>query len=148
MAELRTELNDDQLRTAWGWIGGESYWAKGMSWPLFERACRNSLCFGMVEDETLEAFARVVTDQASFAWLCDVFVSEDARGKGHGKALMDAMTHDPRLQNLRRWSLATSDAHGLYRQYGFEPANAAAHMERLEPGVYARLAAEAETPAG
>ncbi|KQW82706.1 GNAT family N-acetyltransferase [Brevundimonas sp. Root1279] len=143
MAELRTELTDDELRTAWRWIAQESYWAKGISWPLFERACRGSYCFGLVEDGTLEAFARVVSDGATFAWLCDVFVSKDARGKGHGKALMDAAMADPRLQDLRRWSLATADAHGLYRQYGFEPANAATHMERLEPGVYARLADQA-----
>ncbi|WP_269515741.1 GNAT family N-acetyltransferase [Brevundimonas subvibrioides] len=132
---------EDQLRIAWRWIAEDSYWGAHIPWDTFRRACDGSLCFVMVQNDTPVAFARVVTDGATFAWLCDVFVDPAARGQGRGKALMQAIMDDPRLQGLRRWGLATADAHGLYQHYGFEPADPLRHMERVDRDIYPRLAA-------
>lgn len=136
---LTTDLSDDQLLLAWRWIAEESYWGANIPWDTFSRACSGSTCFGLVEDDRLLAFARVVTDGATFAWLCDVFVDDDARGRGLGKTLMTGIMADRRLQGLRRWGLATADAHGLYEQYGFEPADALRHMEKVDRKIYPRL---------
>lgn len=136
---LITDLSDDQLRLAWRWIAEESYWGAHISWDTFSRACSGSVCFGLVENGRLLAFARVVTDTATFAWLCDVFVDDAARGQGLGKALMTGIMADTRLQGLRRWGLATADAHGLYEQYGFEPADPLRHMEKVDRDIYPRL---------
>ena len=89
------------------------------------------------DDGAQVGFARVVTDRATFAYLCDVFVLERARGRGVSKALMDAIVAHPDLQGLRRFSLATADAHGLYARYGFAPlGDASRFMEVYRPGVY------------
>lgn len=140
MPRLRTDLTEADLRVAWGWMARESYWARQIPWPVFERACRGSICFGLFEADRIVAFARVVTDGATFAWLCDVFVDGEARGRGLGKALMDGVLADPRLQDLRRWGLATADAHGLYAQYGFEPVDPLRHMEKVDRAIYSRAA--------
>ena len=135
-ATLITDFDEARLRTAWRWIAEESYWGARIPWDVFSRACAGSLCFGLVEDDDLLAFARVVTDQATFAWLCDVFVDDRARDRGLGKQLMADMLADPRLQGLRRWGLATADAHGLYARYGFEPADPLRHMEKVDRNIY------------
>ena len=115
-----------------------SYWSPGISRELVERAVRNSLCFGVYEGERQVGFARVVTDQATFAYLADVFVLESHRGQGLSKALMSAIVADPRLRGLRRWLLATRDAHKLYERYGFTPlAKPQRFMELHNPDVYA-----------
>ncbi|HXZ99989.1 MAG TPA: GNAT family N-acetyltransferase [Candidatus Binatia bacterium] len=107
------------LRLAHRWIAG-SYWAAGIPWETFERACAHSLCFAAMVGQEQVGFARVVTDQATFAWLADVYVAEGARGRGVGARLVAAVTDDPRLQGLRRFILATADAHGLYERFGFQ----------------------------
>jgi GNAT superfamily N-acetyltransferase len=135
-ATLITDFDEARLRTAWRWISEESYWGARIPWDVFSRACAGSLCFGLVEDDDLLAFARVVTDQATFAWLCDVFVDDRARDRGLGKQLMADIFPDPRLQGLRRWGLATADAHGLYARYGFEPADPLRHMEKVDRDIY------------
>lgn len=109
----------------------QSYWARGIPRALVERAVRNSLCFGLYEGERQVGFARVVTDQATFAYLADVFVIESHRGRGLAKALVAAVVAEPRLQGLRRWMLATRDAHSLYARFGFEPL--------VDPGVFMQL---------
>ncbi|WP_339933379.1 GNAT family N-acetyltransferase [uncultured Brevundimonas sp.] len=144
MPELRTELTEDDLRIAWRWIAEESYWGASIPWPTFERACQSSICFGLFESDRLIGFARVVTDGATFAWLCDVFIDAGARGRGLGKTLMDAVMAEPRLRDLRRWGLATADAHGLYEQHGFESADPLRHMEKVDRGIYLRLAPRQE----
>ena len=144
MTDLRNTLTEAELRIAWRWIAEESYWGAHIPWAVFERACRGSLCFGLFEDARLVAFARVVTDEATFAWLCDVFVDAGARGRGLGKTLMDGIMAAPELQDLRRWGLATADAHGLYAQYGFEAADPLRHMEKVDRGIYPRLAEKDE----
>ena len=83
---------------------------------------QNSICFGAFEGGGQVGFARVISDRATFAYVCDVFVLDSHRGRGVGKRLMAAVTSHPELQNLRLWTLFTRDAHGLYRQVGFQEA--------------------------
>ena len=97
----------------------DCYWAKGISLEKVLKRIDNSMCFGVYENGNQVGFARVITDYESFAYLADVFILETHRGKGLSKLLMhDIMAH-PDLQNLRRFMLATMDAHGLYTQFGF-----------------------------
>jgi ribosomal protein S18 acetylase RimI-like enzyme len=96
-----------------------SYRAREIPKGLVARAIRGSLCFGLFKDDRQVGFARVATDKTTFAYLCDVYVLEDFQGRGLGKWLMDAVVAHPDLQGLRRFVLATRDAHGLYERYGF-----------------------------
>ena len=115
-----------------------SYWAKNIPLNTMEKAMNNSLCFGVFTDSGQQvAFARMVTDAATFAYLADVFVLEEHRGKGISKWLMEAIIEDPNLQGLRRMALATSDAHSLYEQFGFRSLNSPeSFMELHQPNVY------------
>ena len=116
-----------------------SYWAEGIPVGVVRRSIEHSLCFGAYEGEEQVGFARVVPDRATFAYLCDVFVAEGHRSRGLGKLLMEAIVAHPDLQGLRRWLLATRDAHGLYRQFGFTGlARPEIFMERHDADVYAR----------
>lgn len=107
------------LGLAHSWLTA-SYWSTNIPWETFQRACAHSLVFAAVLDGEQVGFARVVTDQATFAWLADVFVAEPARGRGVGSRLLAAIVGDARLQGLRRFVLATRDAHALYQRFGFE----------------------------
>jgi GNAT superfamily N-acetyltransferase len=108
-----------------------SYWAAGRPRELLARALQHSLCLGLYHESGQVGLARVVSDYATFAWLCDVFVLEEHQGRGLGKWLIGAAVAHPRLQGLRRMMLATRDAHGLYRQHGFTPLDEPARwMER------------------
>ena len=123
----------------------ESYWAEGIPRELVERAILNSLCFGVYSRNQQIAFARVVSDYATFAYIADVFVLAPWRGRGISKALMAEIVHHPDLQQLRRWLLGTKDAHGLYQRYGFTaPRFPERQMERTDPGVYLRMAQTAK----
>ena len=102
-------------------LSGHSYWAKGVSRAVVDRAIDHSLCFGVYRAGQQIGFARVVTDQATFAWLADVFIDEGHRGQGWSKKLVAAVLAHPGLQGLRRFLLVTLDAHGLYTQFGFTP---------------------------
>ena len=111
-----------------------AYWAKGRPRERTERAIANSLVFGVYEGEKQIGMARIVSDYAIFAYLCDVFIHEDYRAHGIGKWLMETVMGHPDLQGLRRWTLATSDAHGLYRQFGWNPiSNPDNWMEIFRP---------------
>jgi len=116
-------------------LSEETYWARGETREIIENALRHSLCLGAYAPTGDQAgLARVVTDYATFAWLCDVFVLAPHRRQGLGKALVQAAISHPRLQTLRRFSLATRDAHGLYAQFGFTPLAAPeTQMERRNP---------------
>lgn len=103
------------------YLDKESYWAKGIPADRVKRAIENSMCFVICKQKELAAFARVVTDKATFAYICDVFVLEGHRRLGLSKWLMQTIVQHPELQGLRRWSLATADAHKLYEQFGFKP---------------------------
>ena len=110
-----------------------SYWARGVPLEVVGRSVENSLCFGLYRGEEQVGFARVVTDRATFAYLADVFVLEGYRGRGLGKWLMEVVLSHPDLRDLRRWMLATADAHGLYRGYGFrELGSPEIFMERKD----------------
>ena len=98
-----------------------SYWAKNRSLKTTKLTIKNSLCFGIYFKQDQIGFARVITDYATFAYLADVFVLEDFRGKGLSKWLMEVILNYSELQNLRRWFLATRDAHKLYEKFGFKP---------------------------
>lgn len=138
---VSNELSPADIDTAYRWISQESYWAPGVPRDIFERSVANSLNFALRDgDSAFRGFARVVTDKATFAYLCDVFICASVRGQGAGQALVSAIMEHPDLQQLRRWMLATRDAHGLYGKYGFEvPENPERLMVRLDQGLYARL---------
>ena len=132
------EVSHDPARLDVGvvhsFLAQDSYWAKGIPREMVERAIAHSLCFGVYQGGAQVGFARIVTDRATFALLADVFVLEGHRGKGLSKWLMQAVIAHPDLQGLRRMLLLTSDAHELYRQFGFtEIGNAWRFMEVLRP---------------
>ena len=102
-------------------LSNHSYWAAGRPQRVVRRSLANSLCFGLYEGTRQIGLARVVTDRATFAWLCDVFVLAPYRGQGLSKWLLQCVLSHPDLQGLRRFLLATRDAHGLYERYGFAP---------------------------
>ncbi|HRD28575.1 MAG TPA: GNAT family N-acetyltransferase [Caulobacter sp.] len=128
------------LPLAHRWISEQSYWGKHIPYLTFATAVRNSLTFAAyAPDGAMAAMARVVTDRATFGWLCDVFVDEAHRGRGLGKALMACVKAHPDLQGLRRLHLATADAHELYRQFGFtELTGVDRWMEIRDPDLYTR----------
>lgn len=129
-------LDIDVIHT---FLSEESYWSKGIPRDVVERAIAHSLCFGMYKDGVQVGFARVVSDHATFALLADVFVLDGHRGKGLSKWLMQVVVAHPDLQGLRRLLLLTSDAHELYRKFGFtEIGNAWRFMEVLRPDIYER----------
>lgn len=115
-----------------------AYWCLNIPKHTLKTALSNSLCFVIKnEDGELLAFARVVSDYATFANLLDVFVLPDNRGLGVGKTLIKAVVEHPKLQGLRRFTLATKDAHGLYQQFGFKaPKFPDANMEIYLPNIY------------
>ena len=104
------------------WLAEESYWAEGIPQEIVERAIAGSDCFGLYHEPTSKqaGFARVITDGATFAYLCDVFIFPEFQGQGLGTWLMDVIWNRPEMHSLRRWSLATRDAHALYEKFGFE----------------------------
>ena len=119
----------------------EAYWSRGIPREVVERALEGSLCFGGYLDGHQVAFARVVTDGATFGYLADVFVVPEHRGQGHARTLMAAVMAHPRLRGLRRLTLATRDAHGLYASFGFAaPLRPETLMEKFDPDIYAKAA--------
>lgn len=126
--EISTEKSLLDIPLIHRFLSEESYWAKGISRELVERAIENSFCFGVYSGDKQVGFARVMTDFVTFAYLADVFVLPEFRGKGISKELINFIKSYPELQGLRRWLLATVDAHGLYKQFGFTPLS---HPERF-----------------
>lgn len=125
------------LEVIHGFIAQESYWAKAIPKPLVERMIQNSLCWGVYHEAGQIGFARVITDKATFAYLADVFILPEHRGKGLSKALVATILAHPDLQGLRRWMLVTADAQSLYERFGFKPVpNPERHMEIHRPGLY------------
>jgi GNAT superfamily N-acetyltransferase len=126
-------------------LSEHSYWARGIPRDVVARSIANSLCFGVYAfgksgpdpDRRQVGFARVTTDRATFAYLADVFILPEHRGQGLSKRLMEAVLTHPDLQGLRRWMLATTDAHELYRRYGFTAlSHPDSFMQRHNPDVY------------
>jgi GNAT superfamily N-acetyltransferase len=122
-----------------------SYWSPGLPLDVLTRAIDGSLCFGLYHDREQVGFARVITDRATFAYLCDVYVLERHRGRGLGRWLIEMVVGHPSLQGLRRFVLVTRDAHGLYQRHGFRPlARPEGYMEVHRPDIYARATKQAE----
>lgn len=118
-------------------LSTQAYWSLNIPFATVKRSVENSLCFGVYQGDTQVGFARVITDFATIAYLGDVFILPEHRGKGLSKRLIATIMAHPDLQGLRRWILLTSDAHGLYRQYGWKPiAIPDRYMEIANPGVY------------
>ena len=116
-----------------------SYWAAGRSVETIRRSIENSVSFGIYKGTEQVGFARVITDYATFAWIADVFVLEEHRGKGLSKWLMEVIITHPELQGFRRWVLATKDAHDLYRKFGFHELKLPERwMERHDPKTQER----------
>lgn len=116
-----------------------SYWAEGISKEIIQRSINGSLCFGVFENEKQIGFARMITDKATFAYLADVFIIEEYRGRGLSKWLMQTIISYPDLQGLRRMMLATRDAHELYRNFGFVSlTNADRWMQIHNADIYKR----------
>ncbi|MFA6979674.1 MAG: GNAT family N-acetyltransferase [Ignavibacteriaceae bacterium] len=115
---ISTDKSQLDLTVISNWLTKESYWATNRSLETIKLSIENSLCFGVYEEQRQIGFARIVTDYATFAWLCDVFILNDYKGKGLGKWLVETITTQPVLKNLRSFILATRDAHGLYERYG------------------------------
>ena len=114
-----------------------SYWSPGIPLEIVKQAAANSVTFGVYLSGGQIGYARVISDLATFAYLADVFILEGERGKGLSKWLVTSILSAPCLQGLRRWMLATKDAHGLYQQYGFEPLdNPDVFMQINRPNIY------------
>lgn len=137
------EISTDRARVDLDVVHGflkTSYWSPGVPREVVERAVQNSLCFSAFIAGRQVGFARVITDQATFAYLADVFVLPKHRGNGIGSALIAAVMAHPALQHLRRRLLATRDAHELYARFGFQPlAEPSLFMEITTPDIYTRL---------
>ena len=123
-----TDKNKLQLKVIHDFLSKESYWAQNMPIELIKESIAGSICFAIYFNNKQIAYARVITDNATFAYLADVFVLEEHRGKGLSKELMRFILDHPSLKKLRRFMLATRDAHGLYKQFGF---NALAKPETI-----------------
>jgi GNAT superfamily N-acetyltransferase len=138
------DLDKDRLDFAliYAFLSKCSHWARGMTEDMLRRAIAHSLVFAMYRDDIQIGFARVISDEATFAYLTDVFVVAEERNAGLGQWLVETILADPRLQRLRRWLLVTRDAETLYRRCGFaDPARGLAYLERLDTAAPGREAA-------
>ena len=135
--EISTDRARLDVEAIHNFLVEESYWAKTRTFEQTRTAIENSLCFGAYAHGRLIGFGRVVSDFATFAYIGDVFVLDEFRGQGISKNLMQAIVDHPQLQGLRRWLLATKDAHGLYRQFDFDQLKFPDRwMERTAPDAY------------
>ena len=127
--QIDTDPRRLQVDIIYDYLTNRSYWAKGRSLEVIEKSIANSLCFGVYEGQSMVGFARVISDYATFGWVCDVFILESHRGLGLSKWLVETIVEHPDLKGIRRLLLATRDAHELYRCYaGFRVVE---HPEKL-----------------
>jgi GNAT superfamily N-acetyltransferase len=136
--EISTDREALDIALIHDYLSLHTDWARNIPYEIVARSIGHSLCFGGYRDGRQVAFARVITDYATFANLVDVFVLPDHRGRGYSKRMMQAVIAHPELQGLRRFTLATADAHRLYEQFGFaSPGRPQNMMERYFPEIYA-----------
>ena len=136
---ISTDPSKLNVEVIYQYLSQESYWAKDIPFETVKKSIEHSLCFGLYHQQEQIGFARLITDKATFAYLADVFILKEYRGKGLSKFLMTAIQSHPELQNLRRWLLGTKDAHGLYEQFGwtrFTEELSDRFMTRHNPDVY------------
>jgi GNAT superfamily N-acetyltransferase len=136
--ELSTDREKMDLEFIHGFLSREAYWCRDIPFDTVKRSVDNSLNFGIFHSGHGQiGFARVITDYATIAYLGDVFILPEYRGRGLSKWMMEQVMTHPGLQGLRRWILLTADAHGLYRQFGWQPAaRPELYMEMHDPIVY------------
>jgi ribosomal protein S18 acetylase RimI-like enzyme len=137
--EIRISTNraDVNLDVVHAFLSQDAYWSKNIPFELVRKAIENSYCFSAFVEDRQVGFARVISDGATFAYLCDVFTLPEFRGRGIGKKLMQTVQAHPELQGLRRWMLMTADAHKLYESYGFNAlAKPDRAMEISKPDIY------------
>lgn len=108
---------------------GNVYWAKNRTRELIEKSIEESLCFGVYHIDKQVGFARIVTDNSTFSWICDIIIDDEHRGKGLGKKLVEVIVDHPDIKNTKMF-LATKDAHGLYEKYGFKKTEAMVKRQR------------------
>jgi GNAT superfamily N-acetyltransferase len=138
---VSTDASRLDLAAVHDYLCNHSYWCRGIPLETLQRALENSLCFNLLHGSRQVGLARVISDRATYAYLCDVYVLEAHRGRGHGRWLIECVSRHADLQGLRRMSLVTADAHNLYAGFGFvQLAKPERHMEKLEPEIYLRNA--------
>jgi len=134
---ITTDKSLMNIQDIYHWLSQEAYWCKGIPYELFKTTFDNSFCIGALIDGKQIAYARLITDQATFAYLADVYVTEEHRGKGISKKMMQILFDLDWVKGLRRVMLATRDAHGLYKQYGFTECKFPERlMELSRPNIY------------
>ena len=137
---ISTDRDRLDLARVHRFLSTEAYWSPGVSREVVERSTANSLAFGVYAPGGEQVgFARVVTDHATFAWLADVYVEAEHRGRGLGKRLLEAVLSHPDLAGMRRWMLATADAHDLYRGFGFHELQRVGRFMIIEGEAAARM---------
>ena len=137
MYTITTDKSSLDIDCIHRFLSEQSYWANGIPRDTVATSIQHSLCFGAFAEHELVGFARVITDYATFAYVADVFVTPEHRGRGVSKLIMNAMRKHPSLQGLRRWHLVTRDAHELYEQYGFRAlSKPERHMECVIENAY------------
>ena len=142
---LSTDKSLLQTEVIHSFLANDSYWSKDIPESILCKSISNSLCFGVYKNGVQVAFARVISDFATYAYLCDVFVVNEHRKKGISKWLMEKTMQHPNLQDLRRFTLGTHDAHELYRKFGFsEPDNTCNNMEIRISDIYTKMKENAE----
>lgn len=130
---ISTDKSKLNIAIIHNYLSKESYWAKNIPLRIVKKSIKGSCCFGVYHKKDQVGFARVVTDHATFGYIADVFILDKYRGKGLSKWLMTVIMDHPGLQGLRRWMLATRDAHGLYAQFGFLPLDKPERIMGLRP---------------
>jgi GNAT superfamily N-acetyltransferase len=135
--EISTDRSRLDLDVIHRFLSTEAYWSPGVAREVVERSVEESMPFGIYRGDEQVGFARVVTDKATFAWLADVFVLSEHRGRGLSKLLVGTILEHPELRGLRRWMLGTADAHELYRRFGFSELRDVGRFMALESGAAA-----------
>ena len=134
---LTTDKTKLDLEAVHDYLSNHSYWAQNIPFDTVETAAANSLTVILLHNDVQVGYARVITDYSTFAYLCDVYILEEHRGKGLSKWMMTFIHAHPNLQGLRRWVLFTLDAHGLYKQFGWHEARIPErYLEKHNPDAY------------
>ena len=145
--QISTDKTRLDIASIHEFLSTKAYWCLNIPKATLERAIQNSLCFGVYENEKQVGFARVISDYTTIAYLGDVYILEEYRGKGLSKWLIETIHSHEDLQGLRRWILLTADAHGLYRQFGWrEIADPAKWMELHDKNVYSNIKPDGKGP--
>ncbi len=134
-----TDKSKIDVIAAHEFLSNHAYWCKNIPFAIFKKSFDNSLCFAVFENDKQIGFGRVISDYATIAYLGDVYVLPEYRGKGISKLLMTQIMAHKELQGLRRWILLTGDAHGLYKQFGWEEIKSPDKwMEIARPNIYSQ----------